>query len=576
MHLINVKAFLEREEVMSNGGRFNRQCKVLHFRDGKTTAYAILSHRWIEDTEVDYEEMVGLAKMDIEERDEIRQRLGYQKIWDTCQQARRDGYEWVWVDTCCIDKRSSAELSEAINYMYRWYQHSGVCYAYLHDVPDLTFPAQSNESRYPNFNGWPEWFSRGWTLQEMIAPRTVQFFNKDWHLIGDKTRFAAMLEYITGVPQRILSRGLAGNRPCVAQIISWASRRTTTRVEDKAYSLMGLLDVNMPMLYGEGQKAFHRLQLEIIRSSNDQSIFAWDWGDEWTGSILADDPRSFDICSQMELMDHDEFIESLKEYIPAKELPLIQEDSFGTFPITNRGIHIWMLLDPYCNSDSVFKGILPCRLGPQEAPVSVVLASWNSNYYRYPMPISTPLRTTGHLQFRQVYLRYQDTFSNVTFEIDDSAIIKNGFTCRDTRSLEPEGNTGSTLTVTTINFLRARAYSNDKRDCCFAVAFGECFGEGWVHAIAFPDQLSQFYKKELVKGPKRARRIAEVPSRDHHYGRIWVNYIRLPGWVVRTSRIVWERSNIGVRIEAFRDPGINIGLNDWKTLGVQVSGSFIV
>ena len=575
MHLINIKTFFEREEVMSSGGRFNRRCKVLHFCDDKTTAYAILSHRWIEDTEVDYEEMIGLANMDIEVRDEIRQRPGYRKIWDTCQQAMRDGYEWVWVDTCCIDKRSSAELSEAINSMYRWYEHSGVCYAYLHDVPDPSFP-QNDKSRYPNSNGWPEWFSRGWTLQEMVAPRTVQFFNKDWHPIGDKARLAAKLKDITGVPQHILLRGLAGNRPCVAQIISWASERTTTRVEDRAYSLMGLLDVNMPMLYGEGQKAFHRLQLEIIRSSNDQSIFAWDWGSEWTGNILADDPRSFDICSQMELMDHNEFIESLKEYIPAEEQSLIQEDRFGTFPVTNRGIHIWMFLDPYRNSDSVFRGILPCRLGPQNAPVSLVLASWNSNYYRYPLPTSESLRTTGRLQFRQVYLRYQDAFPNVTFEIDDSEIINNGFTCCDRRSLGPEGNTGSTLTVTTINFLRARAYSNDQRDCRFAVAFGECFGEGWVHAIASPDDLLQFFEEELVKGPERARCIAEVPSRDYPHGRIWINYIRLPGWVVRTSCLVWERSKVGIRFEVFRDSGINIGLNEWKALDVQVGGFSIM
>ena len=122
--------------------------------------------------------------MDVEERDEVRQRLGYRKIWDTCQQAKKDGYEWVWVDTCCIDKRSSAELSEAINSMYRWYENSRICYAYLHDVPDPSFPTHSDKSRYPNYNGWPEWFSRGWTLQEMIAPNDVRFFNKDWHPVG--------------------------------------------------------------------------------------------------------------------------------------------------------------------------------------------------------------------------------------------------------------------------------------------------------------------------------------------------------------------------------------------------------
>ena len=568
MRLINIKAFLEREEVMSKGRQVNRRCKVLEFRDDNTTAYAILSHRWVEDTEVDYEEMVGLAKMDVEERDEIRQRLGYRKIWDTCQQAKKDGYEWVWVDTCCIDKRSSAELSEAINSMYRWYENSRVCYAYLHDILDPSFPTRSNKDIYPNSNGWPEWFSRGWTLQEMIAPRDVQFFNKHWGPIGDKPCLAAMLEYITRVPQRILTHGLTGNRPCVAQIMSWAANRMTTRVEDRAYSLMGLLDVNMPMLYGEGQKAFHRLQLEIIRSSNDQSIFVWDLGGEWTGNILANDPKCFERCSAMELMNHDEFIGSLKEYIPAEELPLIQEDCFGTFPITNRGIHIWMLLDRYHSSDSVFKVVLPCRVRPQAAPICFDLVLWNSNYYRHYFPNPPP--TERNLQFRQVYLRYQDTFPGITFEIDDSAVVENGFTCRNMYPLKFEGNT---LTVTGTSPFGARAYSNDQRDCHFAVAFGQCLDQGWVHVTNYSGELLQFYQQESLKSPERARCMVEVPSRDDRHGRIWVNYIRLSGWIVRTSRLVWESSRVGVRIDAFRDSGIDVGLNEWGTLGVEVGFS---
>ena len=344
---------------MRRGERVDRRYKVLEFCDDEITDYAILSHRWIDLKEVDYEEMVDLARIDVEERDEIRQRSGYTKIWYTCQQAKEDGYKWVWVDTCCIDKRSSAELSEALNSMYRWYENSRVCYVYLHDVPDL-FPMERDKSRYqhPKSNGWPEWFSRGWTLQEMIASRDIWFFNKNWQRIGDKTTLAHTLSTITRVPQHILTRGLAGNRPCVAQIMSWAANRTTTRVEDRAYSLMGLLGVNMPMLYGEGQKAFHRLQLEIIRTSNDQSIFAWlDGQVEWTGSCLADDPSFFQRCSRMKLIDFDTFIKPLKSDKPAEEL----EEHFDTFPITNRGIHIWMLLDSYVGSDFHFKAWLPCH-----------------------------------------------------------------------------------------------------------------------------------------------------------------------------------------------------------------------
>ena len=275
MRLIDINVFLKRERAMSKGRQVERRAKVFDFRDDEATEYAILSHRWIGDTEVNYDEIADLAKMEERERDEVRKRAGYKKILDTCRQAQKDGYKWVWVDTCCIDKRSSAELSEAINSMYRWYANAKACYAYLHDVDGSSFPTEKDDDKYPKSNGRPEWFSRGWTLQEMIAPSDVQFFNENWQHIGDKKALARNLSAITGVPSYILTVGLDGHRPCVAQIISWAANRTTTRVEDRAYSLMGLLDVNMPMLYGEGRKAFHRLQLEIIRSSDDQSIFAW-------------------------------------------------------------------------------------------------------------------------------------------------------------------------------------------------------------------------------------------------------------------------------------------------------------
>ncbi|KAI5994811.1 heterokaryon incompatibility protein-domain-containing protein, partial [Pisolithus albus] len=236
------------------------------------THYAILSHRW--SAEVGYKEMTRLMKMDERKRNEVRQRSGYQKIIESCKQATKDGYEWLWIDTCCIDKRSSSELSEAINSMYRWYQNAQICYAYLNDVSEPTFPTEQDDSKYGD-SGWPEWFVRGWTLQELIAPKEVEFFNRDWVPIGNKRCFATTLERITGIPCGVLRGGLAGKHLSVAQIMSWAARRKTTRVEDRAYSLMGLLGVNMPMLYGEGKKAFQRLQLEIIRVSSDQSIFAW-------------------------------------------------------------------------------------------------------------------------------------------------------------------------------------------------------------------------------------------------------------------------------------------------------------
>ncbi|KAI5982586.1 heterokaryon incompatibility protein-domain-containing protein, partial [Pisolithus albus] len=269
MKLLNVEVVLNRNRGFQQP---RHKSEVMKELDDTTTSYAILSHRW--GAEVSYKEMIGLMKMEEEDREEITQRHGYQKIIKSCEQARKDGHKWLWVDTCCIDKRSSSELSEAINSMYRWYQNARVCYAYLHDVSESTFPSQQNDE-FGKSNGWPEWFVRGWTLQELVAPREVKFFNRDWVPLGNKRHLASTLNHITGIPCGVLMDGLARQGLSVAQIMSWAARRKTTRVEDRAYSLMGLFGVHMPMLYGEGKKAFRRLQLEIIREFSDQSIFAW-------------------------------------------------------------------------------------------------------------------------------------------------------------------------------------------------------------------------------------------------------------------------------------------------------------
>ena len=542
-----------------------RRTKVLEFCDDETTKYAILSHRWIGSMEVNYKEMVNLAKMDMEDRDEIRGRLGYKKIVDTCNQAKRDGYEWVWIDTCCIDKRSSTELSEAINSMYRWYTNAKICYAYLHDVDGPSFPTKSDEEKYYGSNGWPEWFSRGWTLQEMIAPRNLRFFNKDWQLIGDRKGLARDLRWITGVPEHILADGLEGNRPCAAQIISWAAYRTTTRVEDRAYSLMGLLDVNMPMLYGEGRKAFHRLQLEVIRSFNDQSIFAWDHrSDVRIGSILADDPMGFGYCSGMTLMNHDEFIEEFPN------LSSTDADHFDEFPITNRGIKIWMALRRYRNSNTVFKAYLPCWDGYGGA-MSIDLVLWNSNYYRYPSTRDATLEDSP-AEFRRVYLRYQDIPNHtVTFDIDDSTIIENGFTCYHVGP----GDTGNTFTLTNTDPFCVKTYSEKQGNSCFEVMFGQCLGLDWVHLYIPRSSVHWIDDTSRVQVPCGALSVVDTPSRFYipARGRLWVCHRRLPGsaWIVRIYRVAWERSKTRLRMEIFHGPHFQGSLGEWNAYDVEVS-----
>ncbi|KAI6017590.1 heterokaryon incompatibility protein-domain-containing protein [Pisolithus microcarpus] len=302
---------LDVEVVLNIGDKGIQQAKnkleIMKELDDTTTSYAIVSHRWGE--EVNYEEMIGLTKMKRKERKEVKRRYGYQKIVKSCEQAAKDGYTWLWIDTCCIDKRSSAELSEAINSMYRWYRNAQVCYAYLNDVGESTFPTKKDDDKFSQSNGWPEWFMRGWTLQELIAPKEVKFFNKGWVPIGNKRHLAPTLQVITGIPHEVLTGGMAAKSLTVAQIMSWAANRKTTRVEDRAYSLMGLFGVYMPMLYGEGEKAFRRLQLEIIRRSSDQTMLsAWDPRMLRTSSVLAEEPSDYWDCGDIKMVELDEAV----------------------------------------------------------------------------------------------------------------------------------------------------------------------------------------------------------------------------------------------------------------------------
>jgi len=579
MRLIKVEAFLKRERLMKEGKPVNHRKNVLEFDDDEATKYAILSHRWMKrQVEVDYSEMVKLAKMAVTQRDEIRQREGYQKILQSCKQAQTDGYEWLWVDTCCIDKRSSAELSEAINSMYRWYENAEVCYAYLHDVSASSFPTARDEERYPKFKGWPEWFSRGWTLQELIAPSNVQFLNKDWQSIGYKRTLAPTLRSITGIPEHILVHGLRGNRPCVAQIMSWAAYRTTTRVEDRAYSLMGLLDVNMPMLYGEGKKAFHRLQLEIIRASNDQSIFAWYKDTMQPGSILADGPSDFQSCGRMELMDHGEFIQFLKKEVPKDELDSI-EDRLGTFSITNRGIQIWLFLRPSRDSHTLFEAWLPCRRGRWDPPVTIALTLLESNYYRYPFA----QMLEGPPQFHQVYLRYQDLpHRNTTFEIDDSALTENGFTCCDAY---PKTFIRDTLMLSNTGPLCIKVYSDSSTKHHFVVGLGQCFGRDWIHVssdtfyttlqLLWEDYAKFGYFQMLVRAPEHAQAMNKARSGSECYGRVCIMQIRLPQTtsILQTSSVMWKCSGVcGVKLDIFHDPGFGDVSGEWTVFDVDVSG----
>ncbi|KAI1877282.1 uncharacterized protein JN550_001354 [Neoarthrinium moseri] len=243
--------------------------KLEFFHNATDAPYAILSHTW-GDEEVSFQ--------DFQDTSTAAARKGYGKIVQTCEHALKHDppLQYCWVDTCCIDKSSSAELTEAINSMWQWYKQSRACFVFLSDLPARDgmsspelFEAELSKCR---------WFERGWTLQELIAPPNVLFYDQRWGLRGTKSELKSQLERIkriTTVPWESLLDCDEAQDCGVARKMSWASRRRTTRVEDTAYCLLGLFGVHMPLIYGEGEQAFIRLQEHIIKDTNDRSIFAW-------------------------------------------------------------------------------------------------------------------------------------------------------------------------------------------------------------------------------------------------------------------------------------------------------------
>ncbi|KAK4152984.1 heterokaryon incompatibility protein-domain-containing protein [Chaetomidium leptoderma] len=318
---------------------------------GQPPPYAILSHTWDED-EVTFQDMADL--------DAARKKKGFAKIEQCCRQAVRDAFDWAWIDTCCIDKTSSAELSETINSMFKWYERAMKCYAFLSDLtarpgdelfaglgrrlapdPDAAHAPSRPRDHYSLFAS--RWWTRGWTLQELIAPHNVEFYNCDWEYLTCKRASKRLIAYMCDIAEPILEHSRDLLSYCVAERISWASRRNTTREEDMAYCLLGILDVNMPLLYGEGgRKAFLRLQEHVIAANEDYTLYLW-------GRVaLAASPRDFN-CGQV----WSDWSHVQRDLLPLGEPP----------QITSRGIRLSLFIRRVTRQD--FYGasrLLPCLL----------------------------------------------------------------------------------------------------------------------------------------------------------------------------------------------------------------------
>lgn len=332
--------------------------------------YAILSHTWGAH-EVTLQDLNNLSRAQLDDNP------GWAKIVDFCAAVASrfpEPLEYVWVDTCCIDKTSSAELSESINSMYRWYQAAQVCYAYLEDV--------SHDGKGEVGPGFEEsrWFTRGWTLQELIAPHAVDFFDGQWRHVGDKMQLAGRISSRTGIDEGSLLSGDC-SIVSVAQKMSWAAERETTRPEDMAYCLLGIFDISMTMLYGEGEKAFVRLQEEILQEYDDNTIFAWDASDvpdnTSTIGVLATHPRFFKGSS--DIQPH-----------PSQGEPPV---------ITNKGIHLGLPLVEQQDHPGQVLGMLSCfSRGDMASGVAIGLVKSSTGRDQYSRargkPVHFPTRSS--------------------------------------------------------------------------------------------------------------------------------------------------------------------------------------
>jgi hypothetical protein len=327
--------------------------------------YAILSHTWGDD-EVTFLDLFQYQNASLlpfrlnpfAGSTSPESRPSYNKIRHARRQAETDGLDYLWADTCCIDKSSSAELSEAINSMFLYYSKAAVCYAYLQDAPE-GFPHKQVEDVVDDLTDLTgrrfvscRWFSRGWTLQELIAPRRVNFYGGwNWRYLGSKDTLADWIVLATGIDRETLLDPSQLRKISVARRMSWAANRNSTRIEDVAYCLLGIFGVNMPLLYGEGENAFIRLQEEIMKFSDDQSLFAWQAKPEGAKfaayGIFARSPKQFQDSSHI--------------------VPLDTDRTTSPFLMTNRGLQIDLPLLPWDADyldeagDKEYLGILDCQ-----------------------------------------------------------------------------------------------------------------------------------------------------------------------------------------------------------------------
>ena len=365
--------------------------ELRYFNDEDIPPYAALSHTWGPE-EVSYDEYLQPTKL-------TKSKSGYKKIQHFLQASAKVDVKYGWIDTCCINKDSSSELSEAINSMYAWYEAAVECLAYLEDVTYAKGGLSNMPFSLVDF-GASRWFTRGWTLQELIAPKKVTFYSRGWTVLGTKAELAKLISEITSIPVQILTTPDLES-VSVAQKMSWASFRKTTRKEDIAYCLLGLFGVHMPLIYGEGEKAFIRLQQEIIKQSDDHSIFLWqdeESDDSSYHGMLARHPIHFAKCYAIKVWTQ----------CPVEMQP---------YMVTNMGLHMNIHLIPVRadRKTSRVQSLLPPGEIPQEDDLYIPFFNCTSGNL---LPISIFLKRLEKRkhQFARVLIQKTVTLKSIVMQ----------------------------------------------------------------------------------------------------------------------------------------------------------------
>ncbi|RYP66116.1 hypothetical protein DL769_006113 [Monosporascus sp. CRB-8-3] len=382
--------------------------------------YAILSHTW------------GKAEEELSFRDIQTgniEKAGKIKLEGCCEQAKKDNLGYAWIDTCCIDKTDAVELGEAINSMFRWYRKASICYVYLSDVPS------GDNSKDPGSSFFSSrWFRRGWTLQELLAPKNLHFFDQTWTSIGTKEKMWGNIEAITGIAREFLVGWAELYEASVAQRMSWAAKRETTREEDIAYCLLGIFDVTMPMIYGEGDKAFGRLQEEIMKKTRDDSILAW--GLSLAGSTLS---KSIDVLQGGALAA------APSDFANCGRIVLRKRDATPVSTIDISGGRLRVHLSLYTTPAGEIYGLLDC--GPEHnnevvvgIPLDKAISGVSDEYIRpqgrcldlFPKATSSVLTKTIHLRIERQrgaheamnrrYWLYVDGHENINLELNENDV----------------------------------------------------------------------------------------------------------------------------------------------------------